>query len=92
MLIENKIFFFYERLFLLLRQKYISLNRFSGTVVLQNVTEIESKDLTNFFGERVPVGSDFKTSFAKIEKNFEKQNSKILLGKSYLKIILVIPL
>lgn len=66
----------FERLFLLLRQKYISLNRFSGTVVLQNVTEIESKDLTNFFGERVPIGSEFKTSFAKIEKKLRETKFK----------------
>ena len=31
----------FDRLFTLLKQKYISLNRFSGTVTLKNITEIE---------------------------------------------------
>lgn len=56
------------RLFDLLKAKYISLGRFSGTVVLKNVTKVESKDLSNFFGKTILVGSDFKTSFLKIEK------------------------
>ena len=66
----------FDRLFVLLKQKYISLNRFSGTVLLRNITEIESKDLTNFFGDHVPVGSDFKTSFSKIEKKLRETKFK----------------
>ena len=62
----------FDRLFTLLKQKYISLNRFSGTVTLKNITEIESKDLSNFFGMTIEQGSTFKTSFAKIEKKLKE--------------------
>ena len=62
----------FDRLFALLKQKYISLNRFSGTVTLKNITEIESKDLSNFFGMTIEQGSTFKTSFTKIEKKLKE--------------------
>lgn len=51
------------------KQKYISLGRYSGTVVLKNVSIDESNALSNLFGRNVRVGDVFKTSFIKLEKN-----------------------
>ena len=56
----------FDRLFKLLKQKYISLGRFSGTVTLNNISKEESIDLSNFFGQTINEGSTYKTSFAKI--------------------------
>ena len=62
----------FARLFNLLKQKYISLNRFSGTVTVKDVTKEESIDLSNFFGKMVKEGTDFRTSFSKIEKKLKE--------------------
>ena len=62
----------FDRLFKLLKQKYISLNRYSGTVTLKNITQEESRDLSNFFGKTILVGTTFKTSFAQIEKKLKE--------------------
>lgn len=51
------------------KQKYISLGRYSGTVVLKNVSADESNALSNLFGRNVRVGDVFKTSFIQLEKN-----------------------
>lgn len=51
------------------KQKYISLGRYSGTVVLKNVSIDESNALSNLFGRNVRVGDVFKTSFIQLEKN-----------------------
>jgi len=58
----------FHRLFELLKIKYVSLGRYSGTVTLKNITEEESRDLSNFFGTRIKVGTDYQTSFQKITK------------------------
>ena len=62
----------FDRLFKLLKQKYISLNRYSGTVTLKNITQEEGHDLSNFFGKTILVGTTFKTSFAQIEKKLKE--------------------
>ena len=62
----------FNRLFKLLRQKYISLNRFSGTVTIENISKEESHDLSLFFGKTINEGDTFKTSFAKIEKKLKE--------------------
>lgn len=62
----------FNRLFILLKDKYISLGRFSGTVTLKNVSEEESVDLSNFFGKTIKPYSDFKTSFAVITKKLKE--------------------
>ena len=62
----------FDRLFKLLKQKYISLNRYSGTVTLDNISKIESRDLSNFFGQTISEGSTYKTSFAKITKKLKQ--------------------
>ena len=62
----------FDRLFKLLKEKYISLNRFSGTVTLTNITEVESKDLSSFFGTTILKGTTYKTSFSKIEKKLKE--------------------
>lgn len=58
----------FNRLFLGLKEKYLSLGRYSGSVILKNVTRDEANDLSDFFGVIVNEGVDFKTSFSKIEK------------------------
>ncbi len=62
----------FERLFEQLRKKYISLGRYSGTVVLKNVSREESEDLSDFFGTTIKEGEDYKTSFSKIEKKLRE--------------------
>ena len=62
----------FNRLFQLLKEKYISLNRFSGTVTLTNITKEESKDLSAFFGKVIKENSNFQTSFSKIEKKLKE--------------------
>lgn len=62
----------FDRLFKLLKQKYISLGRFSGTITLNNISKEESIDLSNFFGQTINEGSTYKTSFAKIEKKLKE--------------------
>lgn len=66
----------FNRLFQLLKEKYISLNRFSGTVTLTNITKEESKDLSAFFGKVIKENSNFQTSFSKIEKKLKETKYK----------------
>lgn len=62
----------FERLFEELRKKYCSLGRYSGTIVLKNVSKQESEDLSDFFGITIKEGEDYKTSFSKIEKKLKE--------------------
>lgn len=62
----------FDRLFLLLKEKYCSLGRYSGTVQLEHLTRQEAQDLGNFFGYHLDEGTNFKTSFAKIEKKLKE--------------------
>lgn len=62
----------FHRLFELLKNKYISLGKYSGTIVLKNITEEESRDLSNFFGTRIKVGTDYQTSFKAITKKLRE--------------------
>ena len=58
----------FDRLFQLLKKKYVSLGRYSGTIILKKVTEEEARELSEFFGMTIKEKEDFKTSFKKIEK------------------------
>lgn len=62
----------FNRLFLGLKEKYVSLGRYSGCVSLKNVTKEEANDLSDFFGVIVSEGQEFKTSFSRIEKILRK--------------------
>ena len=66
----------FNRLFQLLKEKNISLNRFLGTVTLTNITKEESKDLSAFFGKVIKENSNFQTSFSKIEKKLKETKYK----------------
>lgn len=54
-----------------LKEKYISLSRPSGTVVLNNLTEIESIDISNLLGKRINK-EKLKTSFKEITKKINE--------------------
>ncbi len=58
----------FDRMLNALKDKYISLGRYSGTVELKNLTELEAKELSKFFGQKLLAGQTLKTSFSKIEK------------------------
>lgn len=61
----------FERIMNALKNKYISLGRYSGTIELINLTECEAKGLSKFFGQKLLIGQTFKTSFSKIEKRLK---------------------
>lgn len=61
-----------DRLFTKLKDKYISLGTYSGTVRLDNITKIESIDIGNLLGKRIEEGSTIKTSFREITKKIEQ--------------------
>ncbi len=54
-----------------LKDKYISLGRYSGTIELKKLTSSEAEKLSKFFGIKLLAGQNFKTSFSKIEKRLE---------------------
>lgn len=58
----------FNRLFIELKNKYVSLGRYSGSITLKNITELESEHLSNFFGVRIKANTNFKTSFKEITK------------------------
>ncbi len=55
-----------------LKEKYISLSRPSGTVILNNLTEIESIDISNLLGKRIYKEDNLKTSFREITKKINE--------------------
>ena len=61
-----------NRLFEKLREKYISLGRYNGSVTLKLITEDESIDIGNLLGKRIEQGSTLKTSFQEITKKIEQ--------------------
>lgn len=62
----------FDRLFIELKKKYISLGRYSGTVTLKDITKEEGETLSDFFGVIIEEGSNYKTSFSKIEKKLRE--------------------
>lgn len=65
-----------DRLIEALKDKYVSLGRYSGTIVIYNVTIEESNDMSNFFGQKINVNSTFKTSYKKVEKKLKEGKYK----------------
>lgn len=58
----------FERTLKLLKEKYISLGRYSGTITIKNITKEEAEDFTDFFGKKYQIGETVKISFKNIEK------------------------
>jgi len=58
----------FTRLLNLLKEKYVSIGRFSGTVTITNLTKKESETFTDFFCRTFKEGSTVKISFKDIER------------------------
>lgn len=58
----------FYRTFLLLKEKYISLGRFTGTITLENITQEEAENFTDFFGKKYHKGQTIKIRFKDIER------------------------
>lgn len=65
-----------NRLLIELKNKYISLNRYSGSVKILNITKEESIDISNLLGRKVEENSTLKTSFSEITKKIEQGKYK----------------
>lgn len=61
-----------NRLMVKLKDKYISLSRPSGTVVLENITREESFDISNILGKRLFEGDTIKISFKELTKKINE--------------------
>lgn len=61
-----------NRLMIALKNKYVTLSRPSGTVILNNITNEESIDISNLLGKKVDVNSNLKTSFKEITKKINE--------------------
>lgn len=59
-----------------LKEKYISLSRPSGAVIINNITKEESIDISNLLGKRVPIDENIKTSFKEITKKINEGKYK----------------
>ena len=57
-----------NRLMLKLKYKYQSLEKYSGVVIIDNISHQESIDLSNLLGKKVEVSSNIKISYSKLEK------------------------
>ncbi len=55
-----------------LKEKYIALSRPSGTVIINNITEEESTDISNLLGKRIKKEDNLKTSFKEITKKINQ--------------------
>ncbi len=65
-----------ERLLILFKKKYESIGRYSGSVVITDVSEVESEDLSNFLGKRIYAHQDVKVSFKEISKKVDESKFK----------------
>ncbi len=66
----------FNRLFVSLKTKYISLGRYSGSIKLSNITKEESLCLSNFYGRKIAEHENFQTSFTGITKVLSKTKYK----------------
>ena len=64
------------RLFDQLKDKYISLGRYSGTVELKITTPQEATDISNFLGKTVKIDTEIQVSYKEIEKKLEQTKFK----------------
>ena len=65
-----------KRLMEALRDKYISIGRYSGSVVINNISKIESIDLSNFLGKKVSDKENLKVTFNEINKKINESKFK----------------
>ncbi len=79
----------FKRLLEALKEKYILLSRPSGTVIINNITEEESVDISNLLGKKINQGTSLKVSFKAISKKVEEGKFKgfdwILFLNAYFK-------
>jgi len=61
----------FKRLLTALKEKYISLGRYKGSVKLENITEDESMTFTNFFGKKFEKGQTVTIKFQDIERTLK---------------------
>ena len=61
-----------NRLLIKLKDKYISLGRYSGTVELEKITPQEAEDLSNFLGRTIKPNTKIKISYREIEKKLQQ--------------------
>lgn len=59
-----------NRMFIKLKEKYISLGRYSGVITLNNLTKEESIDIANLLGYRINEGDNLKTSYKELTNKF----------------------
>lgn len=62
----------FNRLMELLKKKYICLSKFSGSVILDNLSDIESYDIGNLLGKHIIPHSSLKVSFSMISKKINE--------------------
>lgn len=55
-----------------LKEKYIALSHFGGTIIINNITEEESTDISNLLGKRIKKEDNLKTSFKEITKKINQ--------------------
>ena len=51
-----------------LKEKYISLNRYSGSIILKSITKEESISISDLLGKTYKEKDNVKTSFKEVEK------------------------
>ena len=59
-------------LMLNLKEKYVSLNRYSGSIILKNITQEEANSLSDLLGKTFKEQDNVKTSFKEIEKKINE--------------------
>lgn len=65
-----------KRLMINLKDKYIALSRFSGTINMINISAEESVDIGNLLGKKIMVGDSLKTSFKEVSKKINEGKYK----------------
>ena len=65
-----------KRLMEALKDKYVSIGRFSGSVVINNISKNESADLSNFLGKRVGVSDNLRVTYNEVNKKINESKFK----------------
>ena len=61
-----------SRLFKLLKDKYVSIGRYSGVVTITNLTKDECKDIGDLLGKTIKVGSSVRVSFKELTRKINE--------------------
>lgn len=61
-----------NRLMLNLKEKYVSLNRYSGSIILKDISQEEANSLSDLLGKTFKKHDNIKTSFKEIEKKINE--------------------